>query len=77
MAVGGLKLYSEEKLEIDDLLIIRGRIGSVFTMNEKVRVVANAAANLYGVQFISPKNETITFFTELYGAVHHIRTGKH
>jgi len=67
MAVGGLKIYADRKFEVDDLLIINCKIGRMFNLDEKVRVT-NVNENLHGVQFINPKTETITFFTELYGA---------
>ncbi len=67
-AVGGLKLYTNRNFKIDDVLIISCRIGRTFKMKEQVRV-KNRHEHFYGVEFLAPKQETILFFTELYGAV--------
>lgn len=71
MAPGGLRIHCDEKkFAVDDLLIIKCKIGGLFYMEEKVKV-AHFDKNYYGVEFITPSKETIKFFTELYGAIHH------
>jgi hemerythrin len=70
LSSGGLKIYSEDSYDVDDLLIISCKIGRNFQMKEKVRV-KNAHENLYGVEFLSPAADTVTFFTELCGAVNY------
>jgi len=72
LAVGGLKIYSDRKINIDDLLIISCNIGRTFKMREKVRV-RNMHDNFYGVEFIAPKEETLKFLTQLYGATYQYR----
>jgi hemerythrin-like metal-binding protein len=69
MSPGGLMLQSSGHHDIDDLLIVSCSIGSNFKMKEKV-TVKTAHDKMYGVQFVSPKAETIDFFTKLYGSVH-------
>jgi len=69
MSTGGLMLSTASAHEIDDLLIVSCKIGSNFKMKEKVKVLT-ASGQMYGVQFISPAQETVAFFTELYGALH-------
>lgn len=66
---GGLKIYTNLKIEIDDLLVISCRVGKSFHLKEKVRV-KTSHDNFYGVEFISPDKETVRFLTELCGAVH-------
>lgn len=68
LSSGGLKVYSDDTHDVDDLLIISCKIGRNFKMKEKVRV-KNANDHLYGVEFVSPAAETVKFFTELCGAV--------
>lgn len=70
LAPGGLKIHSEIRFNIDDLLIISCRIGKNFQLREKV-AVRNNVDNFYGVEFISPEKKTMRFLTELSGAVHH------
>lgn len=69
ISVGGLKINSILKHQIDDLLIISCSIGRNFQMKEKVVVKNNDENNHYGVEFIAPKAETSRFLTELLGAV--------
>ncbi len=69
MSPGGLMLSSTSDHAIDDLLIVSCNIGKNFKMEEKVKVKA-AHDQTYGVQFVAPAQETIEFFTKLYGAVH-------
>ncbi len=69
MSPGGLQLRSNSDHKIDDLLIVSCGIGRTFNMKEKVKV-KTANGLFYGVEFIAPAKETITFFNELYGAVH-------
>ncbi|MBU1566838.1 MAG: bacteriohemerythrin [Proteobacteria bacterium] len=69
MSPGGLMLSSVSDYQIMDLLIVSCSIGRNFKMEEKVMVKA-VNDRLYSVQFISPSEETIDFFTKLYGSVH-------
>jgi hemerythrin-like metal-binding protein len=69
MSPGGLMLGSTSDHEIDDLLIVSCSIGRNFKMKEKVKV-KTVHDQMYGVQFISPSQETLDFFTKLYGSVH-------
>lgn len=70
LSSGGLKLYSEKVYDVDDLLIISCPVGKNFRMKEKMRV-KNTSGNFYGVEFVSPSKETVTFLTQLLGAVNH------
>jgi hemerythrin-like metal-binding protein len=69
LSAGGLMLKSKEPHEIHDLLVISCSIGTSFKMKEKV-TVRTINEDLYGVEFVSPSQETIDFLTRLYGAVH-------
>ena len=66
---GGLKIFTEQKTYVGDLLVINCQVGKNFTMKEKVRV-KNSHDKFYGVEFISPAKETVKFLTQLCGAVH-------
>jgi len=68
MSTGGLMLGCPRGHEVDDLLIISCMIGRNFKMKEKVKVLSSRD-QVYGVEFISPTDETVTFFTELYGSL--------
>lgn len=68
MSPDGLMLSSGRNHKVDDLLIVSCGIGQTFKMKEKVKV-KTVDGQLFGVQFISPSNETIIFFTELYGSL--------
>ncbi len=70
LAGGGLKIFSDQKFNVDDLLIISCRVGKNFKMREKVQV-KNKNKEFYGVEFVSPSRETVKFLTEVSGAVHH------
>lgn len=69
LASGGLKIYTEQKIDVDDLLVISCRVGKNFLMKEKVKV-RNSKNNFHGVKFLSPAQETVQFLTQLCGAVH-------
>lgn len=69
LSSGGLKIYSEDEIDIGDLLMINCRVGKNFRMNEKVKV-KNNHENFYGVEFVSPSKDTVQFLTQLCGAVH-------
>lgn len=68
LSSGGLKLYIEQDVDVGALLIISCRVGMNFKMKEKVRV-RNRHEKHYGVEFISPNQETVRFLTQLIGAV--------
>lgn len=65
----GVKLSSDTKLDIDDLLMINCKIGRNFRLEEKLRIKNIDQEGKYGAQFISPKGETKSFLKELQGAV--------
>ncbi len=69
LASGGLKIYGNQKIAIDDLLVVSCRVGRNFSMKEKVRV-KNSNENFHGVEFVSAAPETVKFLTEICGAVH-------
>ncbi|MDR3666489.1 MAG: hemerythrin domain-containing protein [Ignavibacteriaceae bacterium] len=69
MSYGGLLLNCASHHDINDLLIINFKIGSNFSMTEKVRV-KKADNEMHGVEFIAPSESTIDFITSLYGSVH-------
>lgn len=69
LAGGGFKVYSEQKHDVEDLLIISCRVGKNFKMREKMKV-KNSNNNFYGLEFVAPDEETVRFLTELCGAVH-------
>jgi len=72
LSAGGLKIYTDLEINLEDLLIISCRVGKSFTMKEKV-TATHGKDNFYGVKFISPDEETIRFLTELCGAVQKYR----
>lgn len=61
---GGLKIYSDEEFDVDDLLIISCPIGKDFRLREKVRVM-NVGEQVYGVEFVSPKKGTVEYLERL------------
>lgn len=69
MTPGGLLLGATSGHEVSDLLIIACSIGKNFKMKEKV-LVKSVKGKSCGVEFIAPAEETVNFFTNLYGAVH-------
>jgi len=69
MTPGGLLLETTSEHEISDLLIIACHIGKNFKMKEKV-TVKSVQGKKCGVAFVAPAEETVSFFTKLYGAVH-------
>ncbi len=69
LSSGGLKISTEQQLDVEDLLIVSCKVGKNFKMKEKVRVT-NRQGNLVGVEFVAPSEETIRFLTELCGAIH-------
>lgn len=73
LSSGGLKIFTEQKIYVGDLLVINCRVGKNFKMKEKVRV-KNSHDKFYGVEFVSPAKETVQFLTQLCGAVHMHRT---
>ncbi len=73
LSSGGLKIYSENKHDIDDLLIISCDIGRNFKLRQKVKV-KNINDCFLGVEFISPDEETVSFLTQLLGAVNYSRS---
>lgn len=69
LSSGGLKIFTEQKIYVGDLLVVNCRVGKNFKMKEKVRV-KNSHDKFYGVEFVSPDKETVQFLTQLCGAVH-------
>lgn len=70
---GGLMLEASGSFAVDDLLLVSCGIGKSFWMEEKVKV-RSARDRRIGVEFILPAQETVDFFTKLYGAVRLNRT---
>jgi hemerythrin len=73
MSPGGLMLESPGSYRVDDLLLVSCGIGKNFKMEEKVKV-RSVSGRRIGVQFVLPAEETVDFFTNLYGAVRLNRT---
>lgn len=73
MSPGGLMLDSPGRYWVDDLLLVSCAIGKNFKMEEKVKV-RSVNGRRIGVQFVLPAEETVDFFTNLYGAVRINRT---
>ncbi|MEE4243174.1 MAG: bacteriohemerythrin [Desulfopila sp.] len=69
LSVGGLRISTKQRLDVDDLLIISCMVGKNFKMREKLRVVSRHE-EFYGVEFVAPSEETRRFLTELCGAIH-------
>lgn len=63
---GGMKIFSDHEHDVDDLLILSCNIGPKQKIKEKVRV-RNIHNDMYGVEFISPEAETVTFLGALCG----------
>lgn len=72
LSAGGLKIYTDMKIDLGDLLIISCRVGKSFTMKEKITAI-NGKDNFYGVEFVSADEKTVRFLTELCGAVQKYR----
>lgn len=68
MSPGGLMLECSGSYRVDDLLLVSCGIGKNFKMEEKVKV-RSVSGRRVGVQFVLPAQETVDFFTNLYGAV--------
>lgn len=69
LAAGGLRIVSKQPHDIGDLLIINCSVGTTFKMKEKAKVRNNFGDNKYGVEFVSPKPQTVEFLTQICGAV--------
>lgn len=63
---GGMKIFSDHDHDVDDLLILSCSIGPKQKIKEKVRV-KNRQNDMYGVEFVSPEAETVTFLGALCG----------
>lgn len=68
MSPGGMMLEGSGSYLVDDLLLVSCGIGKSFRMEEKVKV-RSVNGRRIGVQFVLPSQETVDFFTNLYGAV--------
>jgi hemerythrin-like metal-binding protein len=68
ISLGGLRIDSDQKFEVGDLVIISCTIGKSFKMKEKVRIV-NVLDQSFGAEFISLSPASEKFLIELYGAV--------
>lgn len=68
LAAGGLRVASKIPHEIGDLLIINCSVGKIFKMKEKAKVRNSFGDGSFGVEFVSPKPETVEFLTQLCGA---------
>ncbi len=69
ISVGGMKIQTDNRHDVNDLLILTANIGKNFSMKEKVRIKNKDSSGNFGVEFVSPNTETKKFLTELLGAV--------
>ncbi len=61
---GGMKILSEERHDVDEVLLLNVNIGPKQKIKEKV-LVKNIQGDMYGVEFISPADETVAFLDAL------------
>lgn len=65
---GGLLMVSKGEHVVGEELIANCRIGLNFRMKERIKI-RMVKGRKYGAEFMNPSEETMTFLTELYGAV--------
>jgi anti-sigma B factor antagonist len=65
---GGILMVSTSHHSIGDELLIRSIIGKNFKLKE-LAVIRSSSDGKYGLEFIKPSKETITFLNQLTGAV--------
>lgn len=72
---GLLLLLTSSKFQVGDDVIVEGSVGPNFKFRETA-IVRQALVGKYGMEFVKPSAETITFLQQLTGAVTiRIRTG--
>jgi anti-sigma B factor antagonist len=64
----GVLVVSPSTLSVGDEFIVEGRIGRNFKFRERA-VIRNVRDGKYGLEFIKPSQETISFLHQLTGAV--------
>jgi anti-sigma B factor antagonist len=65
---GGVLMVSPSSHAVGDELILQGSIGSSFKFKEK-GIVRSSNNGKYGIEFMQPDPETISFLNQLIGAV--------
>lgn len=68
IASSGLRISSNARHNLGDLVNIKCRIGTSFKLNEKLRIV-DVSGTEYGLEFIDISGEAKSFLTNLYGAI--------